>query len=236
MSEWVLDASAVLAVLKHEPGEERVTEALVAGAVISTVNLSEVVAKLAGAGAPEAGIRARIAGLRVDVAPFDADAAFAAGLLIPLTRSCRPLARRPRLHRPGAAPRPPRPHRRRRLGGPRPRRRDHGPPLVRPGPLKWWERSSDAQPRDQPRRDPGPAAGAQPTLADRFGVVDLALFGSTARGDASPESDIDILVRFDGPTQPKCYFGALFYLEGLLGRPRRSGHRQGAPPRVPPLC
>lgn len=87
MSEWVLDASAVLAVLKHEPGEERVTEALVAGAVISTVNLSEVVAKLAGAGAPEAGIRARIAGLRVDVAPFDADAAFAAGLLIPLTRS-----------------------------------------------------------------------------------------------------------------------------------------------------
>ncbi|MDE2639506.1 MAG: type II toxin-antitoxin system VapC family toxin [Chloroflexota bacterium] len=87
MSEWVLDASAVLAVIKREPGEDRVAEALDAGAVVSAVNLSEVVAKLAAAGAPEAGIRARIEALRLDVAPFDADAAFAAGLLIPLTRS-----------------------------------------------------------------------------------------------------------------------------------------------------
>ena len=87
MSEWVLDASAALAVLKREPGEDRVTEALGAGAVISAVNLSEVVAKLAGGGMPESEIRADIGGLRMDVAPFDADAAFAAGLLIPLTRS-----------------------------------------------------------------------------------------------------------------------------------------------------
>ncbi len=87
MSEWVLDASAALAVLKREPGEDRVTEALGAGAVISAVNLSEVVAKLAGRGMPEAEIREDIRGLRMDVAPFDADAAFAAGLLIPLTRS-----------------------------------------------------------------------------------------------------------------------------------------------------
>ena len=87
MSEWVLDASAVLAVIKREPGEDRVAEALDAGAVVSAVNLSEVVAKLAAARAPEAGIRARIEALRLDVAPFDADAAFAAGLLIPLTRS-----------------------------------------------------------------------------------------------------------------------------------------------------
>ena len=87
MSEWVLDASAALAVLKREPGEDRVTEALGEGAVISAVNLSEVVAKLAGGGMPESEIRADIRGLRMDVAPFDADAAFAAGLLIPLTRS-----------------------------------------------------------------------------------------------------------------------------------------------------
>ena len=59
----------------------------------------------------------------------------------------------------------------------------------------------------------------KPALSERFGVVDLRLFGSTARDDASPESDIDILVRFDGPTQPKWYFGTLSYLEELLGRP-----------------
>ena len=32
---------------------------------------------------------------------------------------------------------------------------------------------------------------------DRFGVKSLGLFGSVARGDASPSSDVDILVEFD---------------------------------------
>ena len=59
----------------------------------------------------------------------------------------------------------------------------------------------------------------KPLMAERFGVVALALFGSTARDDASPGSDVDLLVRFDGPTTSKCYFGAQFYLEDLLGRP-----------------
>ncbi len=55
-------------------------------------------------------------------------------------------------------------------------------------------------------------------LAERFDVVDLALFGSAARDDAGPDSDIDILVRFDGPATSKRYFGVMFYLEDLLGR------------------
>ena len=59
----------------------------------------------------------------------------------------------------------------------------------------------------------------KPALAERFGVVDLALFGSTARDQASSESDIDILVRFDGRAGAKRYFGAWSYLEDLLGRP-----------------
>ena len=37
------------------------------------------------------------------------------------------------------------------------------------------------------------------TLAKRFGVTRLALFGSTARDVAKLESDVDILVAFDGP-------------------------------------
>ena len=58
----------------------------------------------------------------------------------------------------------------------------------------------------------------KPVLERRFGVVDLALFGSFARDSATAGSDIDILVRFDGPATSKRYFGAQFYIEDLLGR------------------
>lgn len=56
-------------------------------------------------------------------------------------------------------------------------------------------------------------------LRSRFGVTRLALFGSIARDTANRESDIDILVAFDGPATSKRYFGVQFYLEDLLGRP-----------------
>ena len=56
-------------------------------------------------------------------------------------------------------------------------------------------------------------------LQQRFGIVDLALFGSFARDRAGDESDVDILVRFDEPPDWRRYFGAQFYLEDLLGRP-----------------
>lgn len=56
-------------------------------------------------------------------------------------------------------------------------------------------------------------------LKTQFGVTQLALFGSTARNEASPDSDIDILVTFDEPATSQRYFGVLFYLEDLFGRP-----------------
>ncbi len=56
-------------------------------------------------------------------------------------------------------------------------------------------------------------------LSQRFGVTELALFGSVVRNQASEDSDIDILVRFDGPATSKAYFGTQFYLEDLLGHP-----------------
>ena len=59
----------------------------------------------------------------------------------------------------------------------------------------------------------------QETLAERFGVSGLALFGSFARDQATEASDIDILVRFDGPATANVFFGTQFYLEDLLGRP-----------------
>ncbi len=59
----------------------------------------------------------------------------------------------------------------------------------------------------------------KPTLVARFGVERLALFGSTAREAARADSDIDILVSFDGPATSARYFGVQFFLEDLLGRP-----------------
>jgi len=54
-------------------------------------------------------------------------------------------------------------------------------------------------------------------LAREYGVVDLALFGSVARDDAGEASDVDILVKFDGPATSARYFGLQFELEDLLG-------------------
>ncbi|HMW19291.1 MAG: nucleotidyltransferase family protein [Proteobacteria bacterium] len=60
-------------------------------------------------------------------------------------------------------------------------------------------------------------AESKPMLAERFGVKDLALFGSTARGSAGAASDVDVLVAFDGPATSARYFGVQFYLEDLMG-------------------
>jgi predicted nucleotidyltransferase len=60
---------------------------------------------------------------------------------------------------------------------------------------------------------------SKPDLQARFGVTQLALFGSTARDAATNSSDIDVLVDFDGPATSKSYFGVQFYLEDLFGCP-----------------
>jgi len=59
----------------------------------------------------------------------------------------------------------------------------------------------------------------KPDLERRFGVTRLAVFGSAARGTARADSDIDLLVSFDGPATSDRYFGVQFFLEDLLGCP-----------------
>ena len=86
MSEVVLDASALLAVLRVEPGAERVEERL-EGAAIGAVNLSEVVAKLIEDGVPEAEIRGAVGQLQLKIHPFDVEQAYVAGGLRQATRS-----------------------------------------------------------------------------------------------------------------------------------------------------
>ena len=51
-----------------------------------------------------------------------------------------------------------------------------------------------------------------------LGVQRLALFGSVARGEDTPGSDVDVLVAFDGQTTFDRYFDLKFWLEDLLGR------------------
>lgn len=62
-------------------------------------------------------------------------------------------------------------------------------------------------------------ADAKSPLQQRFGVTRLALFGSTARDAAKPDSDVDVLVAFDGPATSNRYFGVQFYLEDILCAP-----------------
>ena len=57
-----------------------------------------------------------------------------------------------------------------------------------------------------------------PALREQFGVRRLRVFGSLARGSASPESDVDVLVDFQAPASAKRFYGLQFSLEDLLGR------------------
>ena len=59
----------------------------------------------------------------------------------------------------------------------------------------------------------------KPELVKQFGVATLVLYGSTARDEARADSDINLLVSFDGPTTSKRFFGVQFYIEDLLEHP-----------------
>lgn len=50
-------------------------------------------------------------------------------------------------------------------------------------------------------------------------VASLALFGSAARGEMGPDSDVDVLVTFGGPATFDGYMDLKFLLEDMLGRP-----------------
>lgn len=86
MGSIVVDASAVLAVLNQEPRAQRWGKSL-ADAAVSSVNLSEVVAKLSEGGIGEEKIRGALEALGMETVPFDVHLAYEAGLLRPRTKS-----------------------------------------------------------------------------------------------------------------------------------------------------
>ena len=59
----------------------------------------------------------------------------------------------------------------------------------------------------------------KPELAERFGVTAFHVFGSRARGDATPDSDIDVLVDFSPESRPTLFSLARLdrVLEAALG-------------------
>lgn len=87
MSEgrYVLDSSAVLAVIFEEPGAENVYPIL-ERASISAVNLSEVVTKLVEREGTDEDISADLNDLKLNVVSFESDQAVTAGLLRRTTR------------------------------------------------------------------------------------------------------------------------------------------------------
>lgn len=62
-----------------------------------------------------------------------------------------------------------------------------------------------------------------PRLADlckKYGIAELAVFGSIARGDERPDSDVDLLyARLPGNDLGMSYFALQEDLEKLFGRP-----------------
>lgn len=83
----------------------------------------------------------------------------------------------------------------------------------------WVERrSAGAGKPEQGHRLLEQLRAAAPDMKERFGVRKIGVFGSAARGEAGPESDVDVLVEFDDPAFDR-YMDLKFYLEDLFGRP-----------------
>ena len=85
MSKYVLDASALLALLNNEPGAQRVRDIL-PESVVGAVNLCETAGKLTNAGMKIDDARTSIELLHLEVISFDTDLAYKTGALIVETK------------------------------------------------------------------------------------------------------------------------------------------------------
>jgi ribonuclease VapC len=84
VNEVVFDASALMALLREEPGGKTV-EGYLNRAIISTVNLSEVIAKLIKHGMPEKVAIDIVSSLGLRIVDFDQDMAYRTAALITVT-------------------------------------------------------------------------------------------------------------------------------------------------------
>lgn len=77
-------------------------------------------------------------------------------------------------------------------------------------------------------------AGMRRELSERFTVIRIGVFGSFARGDAGPESDVDIVVELAEPTFDH-YMDLKFRLEEVLQRPVDLVMADTVKPRLKPI-
>ena len=76
--------------------------------------------------------------------------------------------------------------------------------------------------------------GIHSELASRFTVKKIGVFGSFAKGDESPESDVDIIVDLAEPTFDN-YMDLKFRLEDVLKRPVDLVMADTVKPRIRPI-
>jgi predicted nucleotidyltransferase len=79
---------------------------------------------------------------------------------------------------------------------------------------------------------PRPVREKMIEIAARHGAGNLEVFGSAARGELSPDSDIDLLIDIVGQTPPWFPGGLAVELEGLLGRSVQIGIRRSLSPFI----
>lgn len=66
----------------------------------------------------------------------------------------------------------------------------------------------------------------------QYGVKTIGLFGSVARDESGPESDVDVLVEFEGPATFDAYMDVKELLERILGRQVDLVTRAAVKPRL----
>jgi PIN domain nuclease of toxin-antitoxin system len=86
VTDYVFDASAILAILLEEQGAEKAKGFLAQSRFCSSVNVAEVIARLTDYGLSDREIDDAVSGLRLDILGFDSDLARNAGLLRRVTR------------------------------------------------------------------------------------------------------------------------------------------------------
>ncbi len=77
-------------------------------------------------------------------------------------------------------------------------------------------------------------AGMRRELSQRFSVTRIGVFGSFARGEAHPDSDVDILVELAEPTFDH-FMDLKFHLEEALQRPVDLVMAEAVKPRLKPI-
>jgi predicted nucleotidyltransferase len=73
-------------------------------------------------------------------------------------------------------------------------------------------------------------------LAEKFGVIEIAIFGSYARGEQRKDSDVDLIVDFkEGYKTFDNYMNLKFYLEELFGKKVDLVIKSAINPRIKPF-